>query len=327
MNKLLNTSLLTIVLAIAGYLGFSIYSGGEAVLRALMALPLSIWFAILSFSLLNYVIRYWRWHIYIACTDKESLKRLSLLRHLGIYIAGFALTMTPGKAGEAMRTLYLKQYGIDHQNTLAATFVERIMDLLAVLILALYGLSLLESQQAQLASVFTALLIVGCVVMIKIPFATILTWHSTQKLPDKILGIVRFASGLFSNANCLLNIKLFMIGLGLGLVAWGVEGYGLHLVMQQYMPNMTSSIDLSTSVAVYSIAVLLGAIAFLPGGIGGTEAAMMYMLIKLGFDTPSAAAITLICRIATLWFAIALGMVVMFILSLVGMKPMLQEKL
>ena len=292
-------------------------------MQALAALPAVTWLIILALSLLNYLIRYWRWHLYIQCSSQNASVHLSHLRHLAIYISGFALTMTPGKAGEAMRSLYLKQYGIEHQQTLAALLVERIMDLLAVLILALYGLSLLESGQAQLATIVTSGLIIGCVAVVKLPFEVILQWPITKKLPAKLFKLIGFASGLLHNANKLLTVKFFIMGLVLGVIAWGLEGYGLHLVMQEYMPT---SIEISTSVGVYSIAVLLGAIAFLPGGIGGTEAAMMFMLIKLGFDTPSAAAITLICRIATLWFAIGLGIVVMFLLSAAGMKPLLQEK-
>ncbi|MCK5881891.1 MAG: flippase-like domain-containing protein [Sinobacterium sp.] len=324
MNKLLHSSLVTIVFAVALYFGFTLYSGGEAVLQALSALPALTWLIILGLSLLNYLIRYWRWHLYIGSTHQSCLAKLSHARHLAIYIAGFALTMTPGKAGEAMRSLYLKQYGVAHQSTLAALFVERIMDLLAVLILALYGLSLLDDGQAQLATIVTASLVVGCIVAVKLPFEKILQWELAQRLPEKVIKLMHFAAGLLNNANRLLSVKFFIIGMGLGIVAWGLEGYGLHLVMQNYMPE---SIEISTSVAVYSIAVLLGAIAFLPGGIGGTEAAMMFMLVKLGFDTPSAAAITLICRIATLWFAIALGLIFMFLLSLAGMKPVLQEEL
>ena len=321
MNKLIHSSLITIVIAIALYFGFTLYSGGQAVIDALLALPLSIWLIILGFSLLNYVIRYWRWYLYI---NHSSQLNISHIKHLSIYIAGFALTMTPGKAGEAMRSLYLKPFGVDHQTTLAALFVERIMDLLAVLILAVYGLSLLDGGQAQVATLFTLVLIIGCITVVKLPFDKILAMPISQSLPEKLIKVLNFAAGLLSNANKLLSFKLFTVGLFLGVIAWGLEGYGLHLVMQQYLPH---TIEISTSVAVYSIAVLLGAIAFLPGGIGGTEAAMMFMLVKLGFDAPSATAITLICRIATLWFAIALGVIVMFILSLLGIKPVLKEQL
>jgi uncharacterized protein (TIRG00374 family) len=74
-------------------------------------------------------------------------------------------------------------------------------------------------------------------------------------------------------------------------------------------------------VAIYAAAVLLGAISFLPGGLGGTEAAMIFMLVKVGFDVTSATAITFICRVATLWFAVALGLLTMLILPKLGIYP------
>ena len=60
--------------------------------------------------------------------------------HLDVYkrqLAGFTLTVTPGKAGEAVRSLYLHQYGVSYAQSLAALFVERLLDVLAMSLLAL----------------------------------------------------------------------------------------------------------------------------------------------------------------------------------------------
>lgn len=62
-----------------------------------------------------------------------------------------------------------------------------------------------------------------------------------------------------------------------------------------------------TGVGIYAIAVLAGALSFLPGGLGGTEAVMGVLLVAFGADGATAVAITLLCRLATLWFAVALG--------------------
>ena len=309
-----------VVFAVILYLGFTLYSGSESVFEALKALPAHVWGVILFFSLFNYGLRYWRWHLYIRRSEKTSI---SHIKHCAIYIAGFSLTMTPGKAGEAMRSLYLKQQGVSHQTTLAALFVERIMDLLAVLLLAALGLSLLDGKQAAIATGFTVLLIVVCIVMVKLPWARVLKWRWVNHLPTKVIHILQFIAAMLANANKLVATPYFLLGLLIGLIAWGFEGYGLHLVMMEYTHQ---PIEVSVSVAVYSIAVLLGAIAFLPGGLGGTEAAMVFMLIKLGFSPAEATAITFICRIATLWFAIVLGIVVMFMMSCLGLKPVLQEE-
>ena len=61
--------------------------------------------------------------------------------------------------------------------------------------------------------------------------------------------------------------------------------------------------------AVYALSMLAGAASFMPGGLGGAEAAMGFMLLTLGLSGPDAVSATLICRIATLWLAVVIGLV------------------
>lgn len=75
-------------------------------------------------------------------------------------------------------------------------------------------------------------------------------------------------------------------------------------------------ISVETGIGIYAIAVLAGALLFLPGGLGSTEAVMCVLLVAFGADSPAAVAITLLCRIATLWFAVALGGVAVGLLSI-----------
>ncbi len=58
--------------------------------------------------------------------------------------------------------------------------------------------------------------------------------------------------------------------------------------------------------------MLAGAVSFLPGGLGGAEAAMLTLLIYGGLELPEAAAVTLVIRITTLWFAVLLGLLSMY---------------
>jgi uncharacterized protein (TIRG00374 family) len=66
---------------------------------------------------------------------------------------------------------------------------------------------------------------------------------------------------------------------------------------------------------------LAGALSFLPGGLGGAEAVMGVMLVAFGADGAAAVAITLLCRIATLWFAVALGGIAVAVLHFGGRQP------
>ncbi|MDX8386197.1 MAG: lysylphosphatidylglycerol synthase domain-containing protein, partial [Gallionella sp.] len=55
--------------------------------------------------------------------------------------------------------------------------------------------------------------------------------------------------------------------------------------------------------------MMVGALSFLPGGLGGAEATMVALLILNDVAQPQAVAATVLIRLATLWFAVGLGVV------------------
>jgi uncharacterized protein (TIRG00374 family) len=60
-------------------------------------------------------------------------------------------------------------------------------------------------------------------------------------------------------------------------------------------------------VGIYAVAVILGAVSFLPGGLGSTEAVMTTLLSLRGYSVGDALLITIVCRLVTLWLAVGLG--------------------
>jgi glycosyltransferase 2 family protein len=49
-------------------------------------------------------------------------------------------------------------------------------------------------------------------------------------------------------------------------------------------------------------------LSFLPGGLGGAEVTMVGLLLLNGMNEAQAVACTLFVRLATLWFAVILGL-------------------
>ena len=64
---------------------------------------------------------------------------------------------------------------------------------------------------------------------------------------------------------------------------------------------------------IYALALLGGALFFLPGGLGGTEAFLFALLLRSGIDPAAAGAATVISRVTTLWFAVLLGWITLFL--------------
>jgi uncharacterized protein (TIRG00374 family) len=72
--------------------------------------------------------------------------------------------------------------------------------------------------------------------------------------------------------------------------------------------GLNIELALPTAIGIYAVSMLVGALSFIPGGLGSTEAVMVLLLKLTGVDATTALAITLIARVATLWFAVVLGL-------------------
>ena len=134
-----------ISLAIIVYLAIVIFSGWEDLLANLVRInPLTVLLAVLL-SFTNYIFRFLKWHIFTHSLGLE----IPWKKNFQVFIAGLSLSITPAKVGEAIRALLLqKLISTDLSKGLASTFSERLIDLIAVTILALVGILVLGSKQS-----------------------------------------------------------------------------------------------------------------------------------------------------------------------------------
>jgi uncharacterized protein (TIRG00374 family) len=110
----------------------------------------------------------------------------------------------------------------------------------------------------------------------------------------------------------LLRGPALWAGLGIGLLAWGAEGLGFYLLLQYLELPAAPPLALG----IYALSLLAGALSFIPGGLGSTEAALGLMLMASGADAPTAVAATLIYRMVSLWFAVGLGALSLAVLGI-----------
>ncbi len=287
----------SVALAALGYLGLSLWAGWREVVAAVVQVGPWVMAGLLALSLVNYLLRFLRWGRYLALLDAPVPWRINL----DAYFAGFALTTSPGKVGEMLRSVLLKPHGVPSAASLAAFFAERVSDLLSILVLAAVGLWAYAPARPivglALAAVVVALLLVQRTALI----AAIDRWAGAR--PQKWARLVVKLCEVVLHFRRCFSLPAMGMGLALGVVAWFAEGLGfwwLLLALDHPLP-------LSTAVFIYAFAMLVGALSFLPGGLGGSEAAMVALLSLNGFPEASAVSATLICRLATLWFAVGLG--------------------
>ena len=303
LKKSINSTISIVAIAIFGYLTYTLWAGLSDTLQAMSKLGIVGIVIILSLSLLNYGLRFLRWQWYLSMVNYQNL---SVGRSLRYYFSGFAFTTTPGKAGEMVRSLFLKSHGVNYPQSLSMFFVERLSDLLAALLLG--SLFLWHFDKYQLWIILPVLASFVLLILIRHPNWFIHFQPSWQtNLPPRFAHLLDHLLELVLHSRTLLTYRFLFGGLILSFLAWGAEGVSFYYILQTL--GIDSTLLLATG--IYAMSLIIGALSFLPGGLGGTEAAMLIMLTALGASHQDALAATLICRFATLWFAVALGALAM----------------
>lgn len=294
------------LIAMAFYAVSVALSDHEQILIQLKSLTISQVCLIFGLSLLNYAIRFVRWHGYLNVLGH----RIPIMSNLMCYLAGFAFTTTPGKAGEAIRSVYLKQHDVGYKHSLATLVTERILDVFAMLILA--ALLVYWLDDFSWGFYLIAFLTCGLLLMLATDrvMDKIRVWmQRCLQLSEKTL--VGHFLELVQHSLDLMRRRLLLGALVMGIIAWGAEGVAFYYILE----FLGVEIDLSVAIGIYAASMIVGAISFIPGGLGSAEAVMGGLLVLAGVSMPVAIAATLVCRVATLWFAVAIGIVFMLLLE------------
>lgn len=299
LNKIISITIISVV----AYFGWVVFSGYEDVKDGVSRVSFFGFTLLIALSVFNYALRFWRWHWMISRVTGVTVP---IKAHLECYISGFALTATPGKIGEALRSIYLKEHGIRTSDSLAALFAERLIDLISVLLIGSIALFQFNNFRWAAYVVFAVVLLSAMAVRSKV-FLKIIektTTAFTQPHLKKLLG------GLYNTlaaARKFMEWRIWIVGIGFGVVSWGAEAWGFVLLVKW----LTGNEWLILAAGIYSLSMIVGALSFLPGGLGGAEAVMAGMLVMLGISFSDATVATIICRVVTLWLAIFIGLAVL----------------
>jgi uncharacterized protein (TIRG00374 family) len=258
-------------------------------------------------SLLNYALRIVRWQRYLARLGHHLPFGFTSLT----YIAGFAFTVSPGKVGEMARARYYSPLGISVPDVAGAFFVERLLDLIAMIVLATLIVTAAPRYQFAMWSS-------GVVAVVVLALLASLPWTSLSRklegvtrLPRPLTRLMAGSAKALAAARSLLTPGALLFGFVLGLVAWGLEGLGLY-ALGSMLP--ATHLAPATGVGIYAVAVLIGAVSLLPGGLGSTETVMTALLTTQGYAVGDALLLTILCRIVTLWLAVCIGWMAVFAL-------------
>lgn len=287
---------IAVVYVVAGVLVFR--SLDKPTLERALAMPLSLLAGLLGLSLLNYAIRAWRWLVLSRFLRFE----IAPARNVLYYFAGYALTATPGKAGEAVRLWLLKAgHGIAYARSIPIMLADRVIDTWAVLILTLICFADASHHIGQGIAVTVLVLVLSVPIVFPMRFApllgTAMRWFPTRRrMWVKVRRMLRSMAELS-------HWRTYGITLLPSVIGWAAEGVALYLLLRYF----GADVSVMQAVFVFCFSMIVGAISMMPGGLGSTEVTAVVLLKAIGVEFDVALASTAVVRLTTFWFAAGIG--------------------
>lgn len=217
------------------------------------------------------------------------------------------MSITPGKLGEILKSYFLKQ--LNHtplSKSMPIVMAERFTDFIAMIILALAGISTLNYGRGVFIISIAIILLFLIIIRFKNIFMAFITFSAKIPLVSSLTS--RFEI-FYQSTYELMGFRNLSRAIFIGIIAWFFECYGFYLVFKSF----DIEFSLFNATFIYAFSTIAGAMTMLPGGIGATEGSITAMLILFNIPKSFSVASTIIIRICTLWFGVLLGVVALFL--------------
>ncbi len=304
-NDLGRKLIYSLVGALLIYIVLALWSDWSQLRAALIDFPW-LWLpVVILLTLVNYGGRLIKWQWYLRLLGVP----ISAGDSTRIFGIGMLMVMTPGKAGEFLKSYMVRNVtGTPMSVTAPAVLGERLTDGLAMLVLASIGLFAFPYPTARWAAVvaFTGALAIITIIQIR-PLAL-----GLLGLGSRLPVIKRFAANLlafYESSYLIFHPRNLLIALGIGIVSWAAEGMAYYLVLVGFgaQPGLETSF---IALFIFCISTVIGALIAMPGGLGGVEGSLVFLSSNLLLlERAPATAAALLVRFCTLWMGVAFGVI------------------
>lgn len=300
MNIIKNKSIYIIFGIICLYIGIALYSDISKISEHFMKANILFLLLVLPIEICAFFVRSIRQKVLLDAIDVN----ISFVSNFKIFIAGLSMTITPGGSGGIIKSHFLKKnFNYSNSKTLPLVFVERFHDFLAVNTIIIFSLFFFYLWQSivlvLVSSIF--LTVIFFLMRKKNLLSRFLIKMKNIKFISSLIPSVEFSNSLVSLNTSKTTVKAWIISVS----SWLIEIISAYFVFKSF------GIDLhiiEVGQIVYS-SILIGALSFLPAGIGFTEGSIITLMVEKGYELSVVSAMVLMLRILTIWFATAVGFI------------------
>ncbi len=245
------------------------------------------------------VVGFPKWSMFVSKLGVH----ISVFKNFAIYQSMFSMDITPGRWGRGVVSYTLNRLtGVKFGKTFPAVVADIFTDFLGFITLSFIAAFLVHTYTI-ISVVIAALLLIPFVfIYARTPYEWIKRKLQHKRLWKKIFGV----GDLYFKSSRSLDVGTYAYAMLFTIPSVALLGLALYFVIASFGIPLTPDL-FPTIIFIYTSSLLLGMVTGVPGALGVSDAVMIGYLVAFltpyGLTFGIAAAVVILFRIASMWFA------------------------
>ena len=299
--KLDNRLILVLVAVVGVYATFLFISDYNIISEKISNFKISYLPLILLFVSASWIPLSIKWHLLL----KNCGINIPLKKSISIFLSGSAFTtITPGQIGALMKSQILKVgFDIPHRKTVPIILVENVYDLIGAILASIMGIIILGIEPYFILIAISALIVIFFFMYYKPASKLFFERITKAKFFSKYVEDISEFEKIIQKST---DVKIAITSILLSITYWFIISIAVYFTLIAFDINI---LDYLQVLAIYTTSILLGAVSFIPAGLGVAEGSIAGLLTLNGIDVSTALILSIMIRILTLWYSVSIGFI------------------
>tara|TARA_B100000809_G_scaffold238725_1_gene259729 strand:+ start:468 stop:1409 length:942 start_codon:yes stop_codon:yes gene_type:complete len=298
--KLDNRLILVLVAAIGIYAIFLFMSDFNIISEKISNFKIYYLPLILLLVTVSWIPLIIRWQFLL----KTSEIYIPFTKSILVYLSGSALQITPGQIGELIKAQILKTgFNIPRTKTAPVVLVEKVYDLIGAIIASIIGIIILELEIYLIIFAIFVLALIFFFIYYKPAFEFFLKQIIKMKFFSK------YTENILESYEIIKKIttpQIAIRSISLSITYWFIVSIAVYYTLLAFDIDILNYLKV---LSIFTTSTILGAITFIPGGIGVTEGSIAGFFTLEGINMSTALVLSVMIRIVTLWYNVSIGFI------------------
>ena len=298
--KLDNRLILTLIAAVGIYAIFLFVSDYNIISEKISNFKINYLPLILLLTSVSWIPLIIKWHFLLKNCEIDIPLKKSIL----VFLSGSAFEITPGQIGVLMKSQILKtSSNIPRTKTAPIIVVEKVYDLIGAILASIIGIIILGMEPYLIIIAILVLVIIFFFVYYRPASEIFFKQITKRKFFSKYIENISESYEIIQKST---NVKVATVCILLAVTYWFIISAAAYYTLIAFDINV---LDYLKVLAIYTTSILLGAVSFIPAGIGITEGSIAGLFTLNGIDVSTALISSVMIRVLTLWYSVIVGFI------------------